>query len=1318
MHPLPPRTRVALVPVALILVLLAGGRARAECPAGVAAPITSGTGASGLPVVFSFPDGPVHASFFLLGEGDANNSGTLDAADWLQRLGDLDGDGRIEYRLRAPGKGPGGWGDPRAAGCPATAGVRYAPLVVILSQPREDLDRDGLFDVFEDINHNRLLDPGEDRDFDGRLTPPNGCEGENREDVDCDGHVDLYWEDLNHNHILDPGEDLDGDGRLDYIDEDRNHNGVLDPGEDRNGNGILDTFDPNFPDIHPYIEDRNNDQMLNDRPVVTAGDVIYEYRSDGTRVLLPPTYPYGEFHPAPGGLIVASVAWNGSAYDFDAIDTPTRAIQGSDGVQYRVVDAPAREDAFGFGVSSARTDFVRSGERFRLEPSAPAPVDDAGGRRNVFDRFAAALESAGPSTPLQAFVETGTPQATIPIAGGFLTVVPIVGGTVLPVTGALQSTGSDAFLQGRGLLPTPRVRTLDQDQDTWPLPNDNCPSVPNGQFVTSQADANLDGVGDACDPAADPGAVITHSWQTVTTSVNPGERRGAAMAFDASRGVAVLFGGADDTTTWEFDGSAWTQVTTPQAPEARVGHRMAYDDFNHRVLLFGGTRLSGGALNDLWQYRAGSWSRIATPVAPPPDSPAALQPGVSTAPWFGMTFDSAHRLLVLFGGSKDGRTWVFDGAVWKPVPVPRAPLPRIEPQMVYDPVRQVTVLHGGLDLFNFSNQPRLFNDTWEFDGSVWQPADAPGDLPPNWAGATVFDSVRRRSINHAGEFERLILTCSPFGACSFVRIFQPGWGTRVYDGGWSFVPIRPIGGGGAGVASAFDPTRDRMISYGGDATPLLHAELVQPADDDGDGVESARDNCPFVANPDQADADHDGAGDACDNCPGVANPTQRDLDHDGLGDACDDDIDGDGVPNAVDACPASYVDGRPAASIGSGGGPDTDGDGVADNCDVCPNDPANDADHDGICGDVDNCPRTFNPLQEDSNGDGSGDACQPVLVLGAVRQDGGTNLEVEARAIDPDDDPLSGTIEFFEDTTFTLRSLDLTSPNPCATDAYPPGTPGQGVGYYANPDSGKVLFDIDSQLSGALPGLICGDAQPDYLIGLGRCSDPNLFRDLLVAVPTPPGAICIGRYDPVRRDFDPAFPRTDLAVLAADDQAIRLGVIAPDPALRIPFDHGLPQTSPIFNLVPGTTYRLRITVTDGSSVPVSAETSFLYQGESILVLDDGQQVIGITQSLTSPLGKRSVVVTWHTTAEFDVRGFNVVTFGTGGRRIQQNPVLIPCQECVTGLAADYVAVIPKHKNAKSLFVEMVLRDGTVRTYGPAQNAAHAAALAGRRVPPA
>jgi len=95
--------------------------------------------------------------------------------------------------------------------------------------PGEDYDRDGVFDVFEDtMPRDRKLQPIEDRDHDGRLTVADGCEGVNREDVDCDGRLDTLNEDTNGNGFLDKGEDKDGDDRLDAGTEDRNGNDHLD----------------------------------------------------------------------------------------------------------------------------------------------------------------------------------------------------------------------------------------------------------------------------------------------------------------------------------------------------------------------------------------------------------------------------------------------------------------------------------------------------------------------------------------------------------------------------------------------------------------------------------------------------------------------------------------------------------------------------------------------------------------------------------------------------------------------------------------------------------------------------------------------------------------------------------------------------------------------------------------------------------------------------------------------------------------------------------------------------------------------------------
>lgn len=117
--------------------------------------------------------------------------------------------------------------------------------------------------------------------------------------------------------------------------------------------------------------------------------------------------------------------------------------------------------------------------------------------------------------------------------------------------------------------------------------------------------------------------------------------------------------------------------------------------------------------------------------------------------------------------------------------------------------------------------------------------------------------------------------------------------------------------------------------------------------------------------------DGDAWCDHLDNCPLVANDDQADFDGDGVGDACDNDIDGDGVPNAIDNCPLVP---NPNQS-------DLDGDGVGDACDP-------DIDGDGIPNELDNCPLVANPGQEDFNNNGLGDACDPnadmVLTLSAV----------------------------------------------------------------------------------------------------------------------------------------------------------------------------------------------------------------------------------------------------------------------------------------------------------------------------------------------
>lgn len=150
-------------------------------------------------------------------------------------------------------------------------------------------------------------------------------------------------------------------------------------------------------------------------------------------------------------------------------------------------------------------------------------------------------------------------------------------------------------------------------------------------------------------------------------------------------------------------------------------------------------------------------------------------------------------------------------------------------------------------------------------------------------------------------------------------------------------------------------------------------------DSDNDGVLDGNDLFPNVTS-EWADGDLDGVGDAGDVCPGVSDPEQTDTDGDGQGDACDSDDDNDGIDDAIelangtdplltdsdtdevsdlnDNCPLTFNTGQQ----------DTDGDGTGDACDP-------DDDNDGVLDAEDSCPLIAGGEQEDLDGDGLGHPC-------------------------------------------------------------------------------------------------------------------------------------------------------------------------------------------------------------------------------------------------------------------------------------------------------------------------------------------------------
>ncbi len=132
-------------------------------------------------------------------------------------------------------------------------------------------------------------------------------------------------------------------------------------------------------------------------------------------------------------------------------------------------------------------------------------------------------------------------------------------------------------------------------------------------------------------------------------------------------------------------------------------------------------------------------------------------------------------------------------------------------------------------------------------------------------------------------------------------------------------------------------------------------------DGDGDGVPDSSDLCPAIPGVaptgcPAGDQDGDGIGDALDACdtqPGAAHPNPA-------ANGCPD-FDADGQPDPIDACVTAPGIAYPSNPAGNGC-PDADATGGPD----------------GIPDVVDNCPANNNPTQQDTDGDGTGDTCDPL----------------------------------------------------------------------------------------------------------------------------------------------------------------------------------------------------------------------------------------------------------------------------------------------------------------------------------------------------
>jgi len=173
-----------------------------------------------------------------------------------------------------------------------------------------------------------------------------------------------------------------------------------------------------------------------------------------------------------------------------------------------------------------------------------------------------------------------------------------------------------------------------------------------------------------------------------------------------------------------------------------------------------------------------------------------------------MVYDSMRGVTVLFGGLNGGNerssvefgdTWEWDGIQWRQV-ADTGPEPRMGHAMVYDSAKGVTVLFGRGES----------DDTWEWDGATWTKVADTGPSPrgrhgmayDSDRGVTVLFGGIPRELGDTWEWDgvtwtKLAETSAPTGRS------QPG---TIYDPG-------PVGR--SRLAMAYDPNRKATILFGG-----------------------------------------------------------------------------------------------------------------------------------------------------------------------------------------------------------------------------------------------------------------------------------------------------------------------------------------------------------------------------------------------------------------------------------------------------------------------------------------------------------------------
>lgn len=313
------------------------------------------------------------------------------------------------------------------------------------------------------------------------------------------------------------------------------------------------------------------------------------------------------------------------------------------------------------------------------------------------------------------------------------------------------------------------------------------------------------------------------AWSTLTPTSPPAARGGHTAIFDAAANRMIVFGGYNgvsrynDVLALALTGTpAWTSLApagTPPAP--RQGAAAIYDPAGGRMLIFGGDDGSTG-LTDTWSVPltgSPSWNQL---------FPGSATPLRARA--FGGAFYDPVRLRMMVFGGDDGMEDVVGltlsgGLAWAPVAGPHGG--RFGPMVVYDSRRNRVILFGGYD-----GETR-YDDVWTLNvgtPSVWSSLTTSGTRPVGRSGEggryAFYDAVN----------DRMVLFGGNAGSSSHPVLLNDVWALSFPGNAWSL--LTPTGGpptARQGFAAAHDVINNRIVMFAGNTGTFDSPTFVSDA---------------------------------------------------------------------------------------------------------------------------------------------------------------------------------------------------------------------------------------------------------------------------------------------------------------------------------------------------------------------------------------------------------------------------------------------------------------------------------------------------------